>query len=155
MAKIPSGIHLENITCTEQSFPEFPDLLFGTSNETGDQYFDATDYLEKLGVTPHYTVDDFMRNYFHPISALVTAYELDKNRVSILDVKGHTLLHSNLVYLFISYTNPDFLAHLNDRVHELFTTGVCVSDTYLLLRAKSRLTPEIFNQGDNGKSDKE
>lgn len=155
MSTIPSGRRVENITCTEQAFPEFPDLLFGTSIDKSIQYFDASDYLKKLGVAPHYKVEDFLHNYFHPISALITAYELDKNRVCILTPDGHTLLDSNLVYLFISYTNPDFLAHLNDRAHELFTTGICVSDTYLYRMAKLRLTPEIFNEGDNGEHTKE
>lgn len=151
MTKIPSGKRVENIKCTEQAFPEFPDLLFGTSIDNRIQYFDATDYFNKKGLTL-YSPDDFLTAYFHPISALITAYELDKNRVCILNTEGHTLLDSNLIYLFISYINPDFLAHLNDRAHELFHNGFCVSDTYLYRMAKSRLTPEIFKTGDNGNS---
>lgn len=154
MPKFPSGKRVENIQCTEQAFPEFPDLLFGDSIDKCTQYFDATDYLNKQGLSM-YSADDFLSAYFHPISALVTAYELDKNKVCIYNVEGHTLLDSNLVYLFISYTNPDFLAHLNDRAHEFFTYGFCVSDSYLYRMAKARLTPEIFNTGDNGTTDKD
>ena len=154
MPTIPSGKRVENIQCTEQAFPEFPDLLFGTSIDKSIQYFDASDYLNKQGLSA-YSVDDFLRNYFHPISALVNAYELEKNRVCILNVEGHTLLDSNLVYLFISYINPDFLAHLNNRAHELFKYGICVSDTYLYRMAKDRLSPEIFNTGDNANDQKD
>lgn len=152
MTSINSGKHVENIKCTEQAFPEFPDLLFGTSLDKSIQYFDATDYLNKIGLSA-YSPECFLTNYFHPISALITAYELDKDRVAIMDVDGHLLLDSNLVYLFISYTNPDFLAHLNDRAHELFKNGVCVSDSYLYRAAKTRLSPEIFNSGDNDNPD--
>lgn len=148
MPKFPSGKRVENIICTEQAFPEFPNLLFGTSIDKRTQYFDATDYLNKQGLTL-YSADDFLSAYFHPISALVTAYELEKDKVCIYNVDGHLLMDSNLVYLFISYTNPDFLAHINDRVHDLFTNGFCVSDTYLYRTVKVRLSPEIFNTGDN------
>lgn len=149
MPKFPSGKHVENIQCSEQAFPEFPDLLFGTSIDKRIQYFDATDYLQKQGLSM-YSVEDFLSAYYHPISALVSAYELEKNKVCIYNVEGHTLLDSNLVYLFISYLNPDFLAHLNDRAHELFRTGFCVSDSYLYRMAKTRLMPEILKAGDSG-----
>ena len=35
------------LQCKEQSFPEFPNLLFGQS-ESGRSYFDATHYLSKM-----------------------------------------------------------------------------------------------------------
>lgn len=154
MSAIPSGRHLENINCTEQAFPEFPDLLFGTSIDKSIQYFDATDYLKKQGLSA-YSVDGFLSSYAHPVLALANAYELDKNRVCVLNAEGHTLLDSNLVYLFICYINPDFLAHLNDRAHELFKNGICVSDTYLYRMAKARLSPEILNAIDDADDKKE
>lgn len=149
MSKIPSGKRVENIQCTEQAFPEFPDLLFGISIDNSTQYFDATGYLNKRGLSL-YSAETFLTAYYHPISALITAYDLDINKVCIFDTQGHFLINSNLVYLFISYTNPDFLAHLNDRAHELFSNGFCVSDSYLYRLAKTRFTPEVFNLGDDG-----
>lgn len=154
MQAIPSGMRAENIQCTEQAFPEFPNLLFGTSIDKSIQYFDASDYLNKKGFT-NYSVDGFLKNYYHPISALVNAYNLDKNRVCILNTEGHTLLDSNLVYLFISYINPDFLAHLNDRIHELFAKGFCVSDTYLYVNANSRLANMSGSPAEKEVGDKE
>lgn len=149
MTTSPTGRRIENITCTEQAFPEFPHLLIGEATDKSINYFDATAYLQKSGLTL-YSAEDFFSNYAHPISALVTAYELDKNRVCVQNLEGHLLIDSSLIYLFISYTNPDFLAHINDRIDELLTRGFCVSDAYLYQNAKERLTPEVFLDGDNG-----
>lgn len=149
MQNSKSGRRIENITCTEQVFPEFPELLFGDSVDNSIKYFDATEYLNQLGLTPHYDAESFLSAYFHPINALITAYNLNKNLVCVNNTEGHLLIDCTLAYLFISYTNPDFLAYLNDRVDEMFTHGFCVSDRYLYRKAKERLTPEVFLTGDN------
>lgn len=149
MNKTATGRRIENITCTEQAFPEFPHLLIGEANDKSAKYFDATAYLKNSGLSL-YSAEDFLSNYFHPINALITAYELEKSRVCIENLEGHLLIDSSLIYLFISYTNPDFLAYLNDRVDELLTHGFCVSDAYLYRAAKDRLMPEVFLTGDNG-----
>lgn len=144
-----------NIKCTEQSFAEFPDLLYGTSTEDGITYFDATAYLNSRGVGEYYTTDGFLKNYFHPISALAGAYQLDKSRVCVQNRDGHLLLDSTFSYLFICYTNPDFLAHINDRIDELFTKGFCVSDTYLYHKSKERLSLEDPKESGDGHDDSE
>ncbi len=149
MSKATTGRRIEDITCTEQAFPEFPHLLIGEANDKSVKYFDATAYLEKSGLSL-YSAEDFLSNYFHPINALVEAYELDRKIVCIENLEGHLLIDSSLIYLFISYANPDFLAYLNDRVDELLTHGFCVSDAYLFRAAKDRLMPEVFLTGDNG-----
>lgn len=149
MQNTPSGRRIENITCTEQAFPEFPHLLLGESTDKSVIYFDASAYLNKSGLFL-YSAEDFLTNYFHPIEALVTAYELDRDRVCVYNAERHLLIDSSLIYLFISYTNPDFLAYLNDRIHELIAQGFCVSDAYLYKTAKERLTPEVFLSGDDG-----
>lgn len=141
-----------DLSCTEQAFPEIPELLFGTSVDSGIQYFDATDYFNKKGLQL-VSVEDFSRNYFHPISALIKAYELDKDQVRVYNSDGHVLYDSHLLYLFVSYTNPDFLAHINDRIHELFKKGFCVSDTYLFHAAKSRISPGLLNNESYGNSE--
>lgn len=144
-----SGRRIENIKCTEQAFSEFPHLLIGETTDRSIKYFDASQYFNKSGLT-HYSAEDFLSNYFHPISALINAYELDKNRVCIENLEGHLLIDSSLIYLFLSYTNPDFLAYLNDRIDEMMTHGFCVSDSYLYQHAKNRLMPEVFLDDGNG-----
>lgn len=139
-----SGKLIENITCTEQAFPEFPELLFGTDIDKSVQYFDASDYITKQGLS-NYGAEGFFKNYFHIISALVNAYGLDKDKVCVVNQEGHTLINSNLVYLFLCYTNPDFVGHVNDRIHELFRKGFCVSDSYLYNQCKERMSDDILS----------
>ena len=140
---------VENIKCEEQVFPMFAQLLVGDNTERSIRYFDASFYLNQTHLKP-YSVDDFLRNYFHPISAIVSAYELDRSRVCIRNTENHILIDCSLLYLFLCYTNPDFLAHINDRIDELFTRGFCVSDAYLYNTAKQRITPDLFLIDDDG-----
>ena len=132
-----------DITCTEQAFPSFPNLLLGETTDHSAKYFDATAYFNLSGLSMC-SENDFLTNYFHPIGALITAYGLDKDRVFVHNLEGHLLIDSSLIYLFICYTNPDFLAFLNDRVDELLSRGFCISDSYLFEAAKDRLPLEVF-----------
>lgn len=140
---------LENIKCNVSAFPEFPNLLFGESIDKSVQYFNASDYIKQLGFDG-YSPESFLSAYFHPISALASALRLREDRLCIRNAEGQILLDSNLVYLFISYVNPDFLAHLNNRIDELFKQGFCVSDTYLYRNFNSRIAPESTNKRDDG-----
>lgn len=148
MLKKQSGRRIENITCTEQAFPEFPHLLFGDNTDKSIQYFDASEYLNKSGLNL-YSAEDFLTAYSHPIGALVNAYELDPKKVCIENTEGHILIDSSLVYLFISYTNSDFLAYINSRIDELLRDGIAISDHHLLKMAKERIPDEVFLGIDN------
>lgn len=131
-----------DIECTEQAFPEFPELLFGTHHTTSTAFFDATAYLKSKGLS--LTIQDFFRQYEAPIKKLQVSYNMDDECICIIDKNGHFLIDGNLSYLFISFVEPDFLAYMCDRIHELFSNGVCVSDTYLFSAAKNRLTKDIL-----------
>ena len=137
----PSGKPL-NIQCKEQAFPEFPELLFGTTTDNGS-VFDATSYLQSNQLT----VDDFL---------LIKSYELDENKCMFINNDGHILIDGSLVYLFLSFVEPDFLAYMCDRCHDLFTNGVAVSDSYILEHAFMRLDEKSINKiKDNGKKHSE
>lgn len=79
--------------------------------------------------------------------SLVSAYGIEKDRMAIRNLEGHLLIDTGLIFLFLAYTNPDFLAHMNDRIEELFYRGFCVSDSYLYCKAKDRITPEALVNG--------
>lgn len=131
-----------NLTCTEQSIPEFPDLLFGTEIESGRPYFDATVYLQKQA--PHKNIQHFFAQYKKPIESLCEAYEVKYKDFCKINQKGHYLIDGNFTYLFIAFADPNFLGYVCDRIHELFTNGVVVSDTYLLMAARERLPKEML-----------
>lgn len=134
------------ISPTEHAFPEFPDLLFGTTTE-GISVFDATDYLQKH--KPSATVMDFFQQYEAPIDALINAYDIKEENICMLSKEGGILIDGSLVYLFIAFVNPDFLAYICDRMHELFNNGFCVSDSYLYEISPKRLGKEIIEAMSN------
>ena len=104
----PSGKPI-NTKCNEQAFPEFPDLLFGATTDNGS-VFDATSYLQNNSLT----VDDFLQTCGFQIQALIKSYELDENKCLFINTDGHILIDGSLVYLFLSFVEPDFLAYMCD-----------------------------------------
>jgi hypothetical protein len=132
------------IKCDERSFAEFPDLLFGTDGRV--LVFDATKGIAKY---PQLSIEKFFQAFEFQIDALLKTYGFTEAVYQNTD--GHILLDSRLVYMFASYISPDFIAHLNDRIDELFERGICISDTYLLLAAKERLSSDYFTNTDDKK----
>ena len=132
---------------SEHSFPEFPDLLFGVTVE-GTSFFDATDYLQKMQSPA--SVADFFEQYKAPIASLVDSYGIREDEVCMLAPNKHLIVDGNLVYLFISFVQPEFLAYMCDQMQQLFTTGFCVSDTFIYNLAKTRLSKEVLQEITNG-----
>lgn len=128
---------------SEHSFPEFPDLLFGVTVE-GISVFDATDYLQKA--KPSASIADFFEQYKAPILALVDAYNIKEDEVCMVAPNKHFIVDGSLVYLFIAFVQPDFLAYICDRMQQLFNDGFCVSDSYLYGFAKQRLSKEVLQK---------
>jgi hypothetical protein len=140
-----------NIICRESAFPEFPELLFGAQSDNGPSFFDATAYIQSKGL--RLSVADFFKSYETPITALRQAYLMEESDVRKVNGDGHILIDGNFVYLFISFVEPEFLAYMNDRIHELFRDGHAVSDTHLLEMARRRLSHQALktildNEGD-------
>lgn len=131
------------LKCTEQSFPEFPNLLFGQS-DFGRTYFDATIYLSNM--TEPRPIQPFFTQYRYQIKALCDTYEISDSKVCLINEEGHFLIDGTFVFLFIAFVEPDFLAYMCDRTFELFAHGISVSDTYLVSAAKSRLSSKILHE---------
>lgn len=131
------------LQCTEQAFSEFPNLLIGTQDESGITYFDATLYLHKNNIEK--SVNDFFSQYRTQILSLCDSYEIKYEDVCQVNESGHYLIDGNFIYLFISFVEPNFLAYMCDRMNDLFTNGVAVSDTYLLQMARTRLSKEVLS----------
>lgn len=136
-----------DLKCTEQMFPEFPELLFGRQIEGGATlarvYFDASKFAESKGL-PFTSVEIFLKAYEAPISAIIDTLKLPEADMCRMNTEGHVLIESSLLYLFISFVEPRFLLYIFDRMDELFATGFTVSDTYLLSRARVRLPMEVL-----------
>lgn len=131
------------LTCSEPAIPEFPELLFGSSIDNDISVFDATAYLQNKGL--QLTITEFFKQYEALIKNLIRSYNMDEEQVCKLNHEGHYLIDGNFAYLFISFVEPDFLAYMCDRIHELFSNGFCISDTYLVQAAKNRLTKNVMD----------
>lgn len=130
------------LKCTEQAIPEFPNLLFGTQIDTGISYFDATSYIQKTA--PDKSVNNFFVEYKHLIARLCNSYDIKNDDVCKINEQGHYLIDGNFSYLFISFVEPNFLAYIFDRIHDLFSNGIVVSDSYIAQMAKKRLSQEVL-----------
>lgn len=130
------------LKCTEQAIPEFPNLLFGTQIDTGTTYFDATSYIQKTA--PDKSVNIFFVEYKRMIQDLCNSYNIKPNDVCKINEQGHFLIDGNLTYLFISFVESNFLAYICDRIHDLFSNGIVVSDSYIAQMAVQRLPREVL-----------
>lgn len=132
------------LKCTEAALAEFPQILFGTDEASNKTYFDATSYLQQL--SPSRPLTHFWNQYRPQILALCNAYHIAAEDVCKINEEGHSLIDGNFVYLFISFVEPDFLAYMCDRTHEILTQGISVSDTYLFQSVRNRLSSEVLKQ---------
>ena len=74
------------------------------------------------------------------------SYDINEENVCKLNQEGHYLIDGNFVYLFISFVEPEFLAYICDRIHDMFSRGFCLSDTYVLQLAKGRLSKNVLEK---------
>ncbi len=130
------------LKCQEQSFSEFPNLLFG-QNESGRSFFDATHYLSKM--TEPMRIQTFFNQYRYQIKSLCDTYEIKDDQVCLINEEGHYLIDGTFLFLFIAFVEPDFLAYMCDRIFELFAHGVTVSDTYLVSAVQTRLPNKVLS----------
>ena len=99
----------EKIPCRTVRYREFPDLLFGTSQEDGPVYFDATHFIRAQGDAHRHNVRDFRASFHHWITALTDIYGIDKENMIIRDeASGHLLIEECLALLFVVYIDPAF-----------------------------------------------
>lgn len=130
----------ENVTCLQTKYGEFGDLLFKTL-ENGITYFDATNYILARGDIRKHSIKSFELGFTHWISAICDAYEADRKGMIIEDEKtGHFLIDESLALLFVAYIDPDFGVYMLERISEMLTNGIVISDTYLLLQLRQRFT---------------
>lgn len=134
-----------NLKCTEISIPEFPELLFGTHADSG-RFFDATHYLKIKDPNNKLSVEDFFLKFDFQIKAIANTYNLQIDKLVLINQEGHQLINGCLCYPFLSYVDPQFCAYMNEVVDEMFITGTVISDTHLISLAKKRLSPELLKQ---------
>lgn len=125
----------------EIRYREFPELLF-TVRGDGCEYFDAFLYIKNKGDPTVHSVQGFKMAFSHWINAVRDAYSLSDDNIFITAPNGHKLIDYALALPFIAYIDPSFGVYMMERMSDMLLRGVVLSDTYLILMAKDRLSKE-------------
>jgi hypothetical protein len=132
--------------CTEARYPEFPKMLFGVSGN-GIMYFDAGHYIREKKKTETHSVENFKSAFGFWIRAVNEAYEQLPEDLFIKEPDtGNWLLEESLALLFAAYLDSGFAVYMLERISEMLTTGIVLSDTALLAMARERLTKEDLTE---------
>lgn len=138
---------VKKIPCRLIRYKEFPELLFGASPDEEAVYFDATHFIRSQGDERRHNVQEFRVAFHHWITALSLVYEIDRDDLFIRDeTSGHLLIDECLALLFVVYIEPQFGAYMLERMSEMLIDGFSVSDTWLVMAAGNRFTPEELTQ---------
>lgn len=135
------------IPCRLIRYKEFPDLLFGTSHDDGPVYFDATHFIRSRSDERRHNVREFRMAFHHGIAALAETYGIDMEEIFVRDeASGHLLIDECLALLFVVYIEPAFGVYMLERLSEMLTDGLSVSDTWLIRAVSLRFTSEELTQ---------
>lgn len=133
-------------SCKNIKYGEFPDLLFGKSDD-GLVYFDATHFIQQKGDARKHNIKSFEIGFIHWKNAVCDAYSIPMEDMTIKDeATGHLLIEESLALLFVAYIDPEFSVHMLERISEMLLRGITLSDTQLLMLASERLSKDqLFN----------
>lgn len=139
----------KNASCNDVKYGEFPDLLFGKSDD-GLVYFDATHYILKKGDVRKHNIKSFEIGFMHWKNAVRDAYSIQAEDMTVTDeATGHLLIEESLALLFVAYIDPEFAVYMLERISEMLLRGITLSDTRLLMLASERLSKDqLFNLND-------
>lgn len=130
-------------------YQEFPELLFGTTEE-GYLYFDASQYIILKGNIRHHTIQEFRLAFNIWSDIICKIYEISPDYLIIKDTNtGHVFIEESMAFLFIAYIDPYFGVYILERMNELFLNGFTLSDTALLFLTKERFNEDVLKSMDN------
>ena len=124
---------------------DFSDLLFGTAPD-GTPVFDATEYCSRAESDLQFNVRTFMRTCKPFIEGFIVAGELEPSKLFYQNLDGHALIHEQLTYLFLSFTNKVWLIYFNSLLSDVINNGVAYSDSFLLKQAMQRIPSDILER---------
>ncbi len=137
---LPQAIELK-----DSLIEDFSDLLFGTTPD-GTSVFDATEYCNRIETESQFNARVFMRNCKPFIEGFIKAGELDPSKMFYQNTDGHSLIHEQLVYLFLMFTSNVWLIYFNSLISDVINTGVAYSDSFLLKQAIQRIPSDVMEK---------
>ena len=137
---LPQAIELK-----DSLIEDFSDLLFGTTPD-GTPVFDATEYCNRVETESQFNARVFMRNCKPFIEGFIKAGELDPSKMFYQNTDGHSLIHEQLVYLFLMFTSNVWLIYFNSLISDVINTGVAYSNSFLLKQAIQRIPSDVMEK---------
>lgn len=137
---LPQAIELK-----DSLIEDFSDLLFGTTPD-GTPVFDATEYCNRVETESQFNARVFMRNCKPFIEGFIKAGELDPSKMFYQNTDGHSLIHEQLVYLFLMFTSNVWLIYFNSLISDVINIGVAYSDSFLLKQAIQRIPSDVMEK---------
>lgn len=136
-------IILNNGLEVKESFlPDIPGLYFGVLSEK-KAVFDYTAYIEENNLQAiGYKV--FMRLNKHFIEPLAEASGRKTSELFYQNTDGHILIASELVFLCLSFVNPNLLRYFNALVSDAISDGVAYSSGFVYSMAANRLPSDVL-----------
>jgi hypothetical protein len=132
--------------CQEVRYREFPEMLFGVS-DNGIRYFDASRYLLEKGNEETHSVENFKARFKFWIETASEVYNLPVEELFVRDeTTGNRLIEESLSLLFAAYLDSGFAMYLLERISEMLITGIVLSDTTLMVMARDRLSKDDLIQ---------
>lgn len=135
----------QTIELKDSLIEDFSDLLFGTTPD-GTPVFDATEYCNRVETESQFNARIFMRNCKSFIEGFIKAGELDPSKMFYQNTDGHSLIHEQLVYLFLMFTSNVWLIYFNSLISDVINTGVAYSDSFLLKQAIQRIPSDVMEK---------
>lgn len=135
----------KQVQTKEAPIADFPELLFGiTPDETA--VFDATEYCIRAENNKTFNSRLFMRAYKPFIESFITVSGMDANKLFYRNPDGHELVHEELVFLFLAFTNKNWVVYFNNIISDAITNGIAFSDSFVLQLAIGRVPTDILEK---------
>lgn len=130
------------LPCSEVKYHEFPDLLFGKSNDDMI-YFNPGLFIKNKGDIRKHSILEFERAYYFWLKAVSMCYSINMDDLVIKDEStGNILMEESLALLFVSYVDPTFAIHMIEKISELLMCGIALSDAFVVMHIKEKFTKE-------------
>lgn len=135
----------QTIELKEPVIEDFPDLLFGVTPD-GTPVFDATEYYSRTETESLFNARVFMRACKPFIEGFIKVGELSPGKMFYQNTDGHSLIHEQLVFLFLSFASNVWLMYFNSIISEAINNGVAYSDSFLLDQAMQRIPSDVLEK---------
>ncbi|MGL5690339.1 MAG: hypothetical protein ACRDD8_05890 [Bacteroidales bacterium] len=123
-------------------YHEIPDLMYGMVDNKG--VVDVTSFLESRNNSSK-NLSGFKKSNAEIIGLYAERLGCSVDELFIKKA-GKVYMHDHLGLALVCYVEPSLSCYLHDRLHELLMNGFSVSDRFISMAAKTRLSPEYLQK---------